>query len=109
MYIDGIPDVDVSTHSRLKAAGGKPDYQENIKVVSTHSRLKAAGCSQSEPYHRPNGFNTQPPEGGWVRHFFLRTDVKCFNTQPPEGGWFIMAFGTFISNSFNTQPPEGGW
>ena len=33
------------------------------------------------------GFNTQPPEGGWLK----RGDNVCFwagfNTQPPEGGW----------------------
>ena len=55
------------------------------------------------------GFNTQPPEGGWVTingkaivptvstHSRLkaagqtRSPAKavcpCFNTQPPEGGW----------------------
>ena len=57
-----------------------------------------------------NGFNTQPPEGGWRDfsrlyrfHFlFQHTAARrrlgnaatvtnaaacCFNTQPPEGGW----------------------
>ena len=56
------------------------------------------------------GFNTQPPEGGWLvvngkaiidrlfqhtaarRRLGLTTDLPtrrpiCFNTQPPEGGW----------------------
>ena len=32
------------------------------------------------------GFNTQPPEGGWVRAVW--NALRCsFNTQPPEGGW----------------------
>ena len=58
-----------------------------------------------------DGFNTQPPEGGWVRssspsslsHLFQHTAARrrlgpnirhptspppCFNTQPPEGGWY---------------------
>ncbi|WP_455019889.1 hypothetical protein [Kingella denitrificans] len=34
--------------------------------VSTHSRLKAAGKSKTQ-YQPRNGFNTQPPEGGWER------------------------------------------
>ena len=34
----------VSTHSRLKAAGSLADVPKEILVVSTHSRLKAAGA-----------------------------------------------------------------
>ena len=35
------------------------------------------------------GFNTQPPEGGWVHGFtHTRARIFCFNTQPPEGGWY---------------------
>ena len=34
---------DVSTHSRLKAAGISAPKSEGIEYVSTHSRLKAAG------------------------------------------------------------------
>ena len=32
-----------------------------------------------------------------------------FNTQPPEGGWLLLAKFKLINQSFNTQPPEGGW
>ena len=78
------------------------------------------------------GFNTQPPEGGWVivrvadskntevsTHsrlkaagaFWLssRFSAACFNTQPPEGGWLKCLTYLFVSTCFNTQPPEGGW
>ena len=34
-----------------------------------------------------NGFNTQPPEGGWRWKSIFKTLIICFNTQPPEGGW----------------------
>ncbi|WP_410000215.1 hypothetical protein [Neisseria sicca] len=34
--------------------------------VSTHSRPKAAGSFSSLQLKLPTGFNTQPPEGGWV-------------------------------------------
>ena len=32
-----------------------------------------------------------------------------FNTQPPEGGWLPIPSGQALRRSFNTQPPEGGW
>ena len=37
--------IQVSTHSRLKAAGGVRCNDTFHQVVSTHSRLKAAGAS----------------------------------------------------------------
>ena len=36
--------LDVSTHSRLKAAGIMTSLKVSALDVSTHSRLKAAGC-----------------------------------------------------------------
>ena len=38
--------VDVSTHSRLKAAGIQRVQNAARRGVSTHSRLKAAGCGK---------------------------------------------------------------
>ena len=77
------------------------------------------------------GFNTQPPEGGWMFPLALCLVGYGFNTQPPEGGWReklqkwvicivsthsrlkaagIRIFCLFSTNNcFNTQPPEGGW
>ena len=78
------------------------------------------------------GFNTQPPEGGWIKPTGRWRRLLRFNTQPPEGGW-RRANAEIKSNSkvsthsrpkaagvvpprfagdkfrFNTQPPEGGW
>ena len=34
--------------------------------VSTHSRPKAAGLGLGQILQLHQGFNTQPPEGGWV-------------------------------------------
>ena len=34
-----------------------------------------------------SGFNTQPPEGGWIQPHIARHAARRFNTQPPEGGW----------------------
>ena len=79
-----------------------------------------------------SGFNTQPPEGGWLCGFLFFAFQAGFNTQPPEGGWNarlnLVADLSVVSthsrpkaagsdlrqftqraDSFNTQPPEGGW
>ena len=79
-----------------------------------------------------NGFNTQPPEGGWLRltsswaygkvstHSRPKAaglakeetparHLRRFNTQPPEGGWLLRRRNLCRSVRFNTQPPEGGW
>ena len=34
----------------------------------------------------PSGFNTQPPEGGWLKTVSFSVVQPGFNTQPPEGG-----------------------
>ena len=54
-------------------------------------------------------FNTQPPEGGWVRNKTFGKQSGGFNTQPPEGGWLIGLGAIAALIGFNTQPPEGGW
>ena len=100
--------------------------------VSTHSRLKAAGRPPPPFEMADRRFNTQPPEGGWIRGYTLKAGREGFNTQPPEGGWlhqlhrrhFVALVSTHsrlkaaglnlieqipTSLSFNTQPPEGGW
>ena len=77
------------------------------------------------------GFNTQPPEGGWLLPTVITTFFGGFNTQPPEGGWpkcwntsacrlefqhtaarrrleMCLCY-QIVCLCFNTQPPEGGW
>ena len=56
---------DVSTHSRLKAAGCCICCSSLSVNVSTHSRLKAAGAAAAADGIADIGFNTQPPKGGW--------------------------------------------
>ena len=68
MYIRLCYSLDVSTHSRLKAAGKSRTYVRILLWVSTHSRLKAAGTIQDLSRIYPGSFNTQPPEGGWLRY-----------------------------------------
>ena len=55
--------MNVSTHSRLKAAGGLVGANGVRSEVSTHSRLKAAAVTDAAMMTKPR-FNTQPPEGG---------------------------------------------
>ena len=55
-------------------------------AVSTHSRPKAADQPDRDSGQR-DGFNTQPPEGGWSAIQKHRLHRRSFNTQPPEGGW----------------------
>ena len=38
-----------------------------VFVVSTHSRLKAAGGIIAKTIRNQVCFNTQPPEGGWTK------------------------------------------
>ena len=63
----------VSTHSRPKAAGGLDGFQNRKFDVSTHSRPKAAGRQSLRRLPRFARFNTQPPEGGWVRRDVIGT------------------------------------
>ena len=44
--------------------------------VSTHSRLKAAGGLKGRPFYLEISFNTQPPEGGWAN---VEKAVEDFN------------------------------
>ena len=99
----------VSTHSRLKAAGTPPNTSISVSSVSTHSRLKAAGSKASLVPKIILCFNTQPPEGGWRCRKAGGKRSQSFNTQPPEGGWGFPIFQFNHCGSFNTQPPEGGW
>ena len=63
----GLPKLtaNVSTHSRPKAAGFGDFFGIHHASVSTHSRPKAAGLTVGTNYIDDDGFNTQPPEGGW--------------------------------------------
>ena len=86
-----------------------PEGSVVIVDVSTHSRLKAAGRPLLEGLVSGGRFNTQPPEGGWGTGKTFYVGSRSFNTQPPEGGWAAIITKPRTMRSFNTQPPEGGW
>ena len=69
------------------AARGVPPYIQ----VSTHSRPKAAGPLYPMLAIPLQCFNSQPPEGGWLMYAAATVKAKSFNSQPPEGGWFLTA------------------
>ena len=123
--------MDVSTHSRPKAAGCVKDIQATRRAcfnsqppeggwtqgnalgsattVSTHSRPKAAGQRRLIACPRGCCFNSQPPEGGWFKSYQDPCSWSGFNSQPPEGGWLTFGHLSHQHGSFNSQPPEGGW
>ena len=71
--------------------------------VSTHSRLKAAGWLALSVFLSSFGFNTQPPEGGWYCYIEYSKVEICFNTQPPEGGWVSRAVSMSANGSVSTH------
>ena len=100
-------------------------------AVSTRSRPKAAGAAVGECSSFQDGFNTQPPEGGWdaLEKIAQRTDrfqhaaarrrlgaiivrryeqseVSTRSRPKAAGHYEAMVYGY---DRFNTQPPEGGW
>ena len=54
-------------------------------------------------------FNTQPPEGGWLRvKIPVLDDMVSTHSRLKAAGHCAGAF-IFDFMRFNTQPPEGGW
>ena len=112
-----VPALQVSTHSRPKAAGSSSTSQvinglfqltaarrrlvlcnagaSLYSCVSTHSRPKAAGAPRKASHEPPACFNSQPPEGGWSINRRQPNAICCFNSQPPEGGW-LNGLGVFV-------------
>ena len=91
--------------------GAKPIASRSRGLVSTHSRPKAAGTEMAKwAAWFAGGFNTQPPEGGWVRFADRLTATGRFNTQPPEGGWLqaVFLFSGAINVSTHSRPKAAG-
>ena len=87
--------IDVSTHSRPKAAGYEQKNQHYRALVSTHSRPKAAGWGTFAPAGR-GLFQHTAARRRLVFSTVTTILLICFNTQPPEGGWKQPA-GCFFS------------
>ena len=79
-------------------------------LVSTHSRPKAAGLRCTNPLCGWTGFNTQPPEGGWLSARICRWLCTRFQHTAARRRLAIQARRCHQNERrFNTQPPEGGW
>ena len=93
----------VSTHSRLKAAGFLSNESQPFKIVSTHSRLKAAGSTQPDNRTMVESFNTQPPEGGWFFFVALIHLIAHVSTHSRLKAAGAPAVGNGISNIVSTH------
>ena len=60
--------------------------------------------------YRYTGFNTQPPEGGWMAfEIYIGLPALVSTHSRPKAAGTSMSLGCCVIRSFNTQPPEGGW
>ena len=98
------------TAARRRLAGATAGVRR-FGGVSTHSRPKAAGGGVLICRRCWEGFNTQPPEGGWLRVPALTSSGQQFQHTAARRRLvsYLNSPTTRASPSFNTQPPEGGW
>ena len=82
----------VSTHSRPKAAGTLQPHAVRFAWVSTHSRPKAAGCHFVLTGSWHDVFQHTAARRRLAVQALIRSFRSFgFNTQPPEGGWLLTA------------------
>ena len=79
------------------------------KGVSTHSRPKAAGAGYAAQARGFFGFNSQPPEGGWLMLTENRTLTLVSTHSRPKAAGNHRTPHHRTQVRFNSQPPEGGW
>ena len=99
----------VSTRSRPKAAGTALRCRITpaaFQLAAARRRLARGLCVF------PNAicFNSQPPEGGWLRVVLVFEPPSIVSTRSrPKAAGFSPKLKIIIRGSFNSQPPEGGW
>ena len=78
--------------------------------VSTHSRPKAAGFVQFDKFDVGGSFNTQPPEGGWLRYMSRETREKIVSThsRPKAAGPNLLIFKHLLPVSTHSRPKAAG-
>ena len=81
--------IEVSTHSRPKAAGLPNHLQPLFTMVSTHSRPKAAGVDSRHIPGQAVCFNTQPPEGGWAAKASPKAGRGVSTHSRPKAAGFL--------------------
>ena len=100
----------VSTHSRPKAAGFEKLVSSLYPLlVSTHSRPKAAGAADDAKVIINIVSTHSRPKAAGLSGLEIRPDYSCFNTQPPEGGWSDFADSLRPSSvSTHSRPKAAG-
>ena len=125
--------VDVSTHSRPKAAGSIKPVGRKLYEWFQHTAARRRLGALIWPERWTKCFNTQPPEGGWAKNGCYCRARKNVSThsRPKAAGAEMQASAIATAlfqhtaarrrlefkkagspqklDRFNTQPPEGGW
>ena len=100
--------LNVSTHSRPKAAGllsKSACKRAKFQLTAARRRL----VQRSKSHLRIARFNSQPPEGGWAIAEIVFLAIRRFNSQPPEGGWAIrLSFVEIEGVSTHSRPKAAG-
>ena len=103
------PPIQVSTHSRPKAAGrlfpSETKLNKQFQLTAARRRLGQHAAPRQQ-HHR---FNSQPPEGGWVWDLFGKSYVCVSTHSRPKAAGHAEENGAGQAGGFNSQPPEGGW
>ena len=86
-----------------------------VIIVSTHSRPKAAGKRHAPLLRQLDGFNTQPPEGGWAQWLTGPCPAPMVSTHSrPKAAGNVMTLFTRLTKFQHTaarrrlvcEPPE---
>ena len=78
-------------------------------IVSTHSRPKAA-VRITLPLCTPKSFNTQPPEGGWLKQAFFTCQKPTVSTHSRLKAAGLFSDGLFYLGivSTHSRPKAAG-
>ena len=99
-------------HTAARRRLGIPlPFEAEIDIVSTHSRPKAAGLSAGSLPCWQTGFNTQPPEGGWLWKACLLTGLIYVSThsRPKAAGSNTARDVSRYLVSTHSRPKAAGW
>ena len=79
------------------------------QAVSTHSRPKAAGSKPDSVTFWMYCFNTQPPEGGWENSWMEVYGAKVSTHSRPKAAGFRITMANLISGvSTHSRPKAAG-
>ena len=102
-------DTPVSTHSRPKAAGAWRDTELPESLFQHTAARRRLGLCPAR-CRRRCGFNTQPPEGGWVDANVLlhRLNIVSTHSRPKAAGSFDQLVLEKLLVSTHSRPKAAG-